>query len=288
MPDRNIQSVTILRAATADEESLHIYPPAIMASDVMHGADLLSDVALRTCSQLLSDIEPPMRDTVGLVIGTALGCLETDRIFDRSRREAHGRYASPAAFARTLPSTVAAEITLKFSLHGPSLVVSSGATSTSLAIYRAMRWMEHFQLSFCIAGGMDWLNLAAPNAPHNAHQKPPQVAAQNATKGPASTARGDQRESLENDPKNSAEPQRGDRRFAKSCVASLLLLARDVPLSAGEIWRIQRTSLTHKKRTTPADDDLHRLAGWIQNPQLLTLSNGLKFTRRPCALPADQ
>ena len=155
MPARDAQVVTIVRAATADEKSLDIYPPTAITVEAPHGADPLSDVALRTCCQLLCNIELPERDNIGLIIGTAFGCLETDRVFDRSRREADGRYASPAAFARTLPSTVAAELALKFSLRGPSLVVSSGATSTALAISRAMRWMDHFHLTFCIAGGVD-------------------------------------------------------------------------------------------------------------------------------------
>ena len=65
---------------------------------------------MHAVGKLLEQVPMEKRAGVGLVIGTTLGCLETDREFERSRREAGGRYASPTAFSRTLPSTVTAEV----------------------------------------------------------------------------------------------------------------------------------------------------------------------------------
>jgi hypothetical protein len=128
---------------------------ATACEDVIAG-DKLAALAARTMAAVLAELPEKGREKTGLMVGTTLGCLEADREFDRSRREAEGRYASPAAFTRTLPSTIAAEMAIRFGLRGPSLVVSAGAVSTAVAIRRALRWMEHFKLEYCIAAGMDW------------------------------------------------------------------------------------------------------------------------------------
>jgi hypothetical protein len=117
-------------------------------------------VALQALEPLIGAIPAEKLASTGLVLGTTLGCLEMDREFDRSRREDNGRYASPAAFSRTLPSTIAAELALQFQLTGPSLVLSSGNDSASTAIQRARAWMHHFELDYCIAGGLEF---AGPN-----------------------------------------------------------------------------------------------------------------------------
>ncbi len=149
-------TVMIIRAATANMESRCVFQPALVPATEIRGADQLADVALQACEPLVCDLDERMKSRTGLVIGTALGCLETDRDFDRSRREAGGRYASPAAFSRTLPSTVAAELSLKLSLQGPSVVLCNGVNSAALALRRAVSWMTHFDLPYCIAGGMEW------------------------------------------------------------------------------------------------------------------------------------
>ena len=147
----------ILRAAAIDSEAVSLLPLDQNAQfEDLRGADALADVALRVCAPLLDGISGGDRDRTGLVIGTGFGCLETDRVFDQSRRENGGRYASPAAFSRTLPSTVAAELALKLYLRGPSLVVSRGSTSAAVALRRAASWMVYFDLEYCIAGGVEW------------------------------------------------------------------------------------------------------------------------------------
>jgi 3-oxoacyl-(acyl-carrier-protein) synthase len=94
------------------------------------------------------------RSRIGFVVGTTVGCLEADRAFDESRRE-NVRFASPAAFAKTLPSTAAAQLALDFRLTGPSLVVSAGEVSTAVALRRAVAWMRHMRLAYVIAGGIE-------------------------------------------------------------------------------------------------------------------------------------
>lgn len=94
------------------------------------------------------------KSRVGLIVGTTLGCLEADRAFDLSRRE-NPRFASPAAFAQTLPSTVAARLALDFKLTGPSLVLAAGDVSAAVALRRGVAWMRSFGLQYVIAGGIE-------------------------------------------------------------------------------------------------------------------------------------
>jgi 3-oxoacyl-(acyl-carrier-protein) synthase len=151
----------ILRAAAIRNGSMSLLPTGQNTQiGELRGADVLADVALRACVPLLIGISDGDRDRTGLVIGTGFGCLETDRVFDQSRRDNGGRYASPAAFSRTLPSTVAAELALKLCLRGPSLVVSRGSASAAVALRRAASWMVHLDFEYCIAGGMEWTREA--------------------------------------------------------------------------------------------------------------------------------
>ena len=92
---------------------------------------------------------------VGLILGTASGSLAADRAFDCSRVDDGGKYISPAAFSRTLPSVIVAEITLALQMNGPSLLVSAPEASAALAIRRATLWMNAFDLLHCVAGGVE-------------------------------------------------------------------------------------------------------------------------------------
>jgi len=116
----------------------------------------LTDQAAALADLLLSDISRQARQTMGLFIGSVTGSLEDDRIFQRSRRTENGRYASPAAFRRTLPSTTPAELSIAFGLHGPLLVFAAGASSGLLAVRRSIAWIQTGRISLALAGMMDW------------------------------------------------------------------------------------------------------------------------------------
>jgi len=119
--------------------------------------DPLALAATNAVGQLLKDTSTEIRRAMGMVIGTTLGSLEQDRHFDESRRQDNGRYASPATFTRTLPNTIASELSIRFGIGGPTLVVSAGNASTLLALSRAAVWMQHMRLENCLAGGLEWL-----------------------------------------------------------------------------------------------------------------------------------
>jgi len=151
------RGANVVAAAGASNSEFRCFPGKATGNSEFRSPDPLASLALGALQPLVGRIPAEKRAATGLVLGTTLGCLETDRAFDRSRREHNGRYASPTAFSRTLPSTVAAELSLRFQLTGPSLVLSAGDSSAAIAVRRGVAWMRHFDLDYCIAGGIDWI-----------------------------------------------------------------------------------------------------------------------------------
>jgi hypothetical protein len=117
-------------------------------------ADALAAGLLQVVGLVVGNLPETARGEMGFLLGTTRGCLDTDWAFDRSRREG-ARYASPAAFSRTLPSTLPAEAALRWRLTGPGNVVSAGEASAAAAVRRAAAWMRAMRLPLCIAGGFD-------------------------------------------------------------------------------------------------------------------------------------
>ncbi len=122
---------------------------------VQRQAGALSAQLLVFGGLMLADLAVSIRQTMGLFLGSTHGCLTEDLRFQRSRRMDHGRFASPAAFRGTLPSTVAAELAIAFGLQGPLLVYAGGAASGVLAIIRAVRWLEAGAVPLVLAGAAD-------------------------------------------------------------------------------------------------------------------------------------
>ncbi len=154
--------ISILRAAAFDagifSELPHPrQPPAQPENLPAHSqtSDPLANILLQLATSVLTDLPPHLRQQTAIILGTPHGCLHADWEFDRSRREAHGRYASPAAFSRTLPSTLPAELSVKLALQGPLLTISASTASTALALRRAASWMQHLKISHCLTGGFD-------------------------------------------------------------------------------------------------------------------------------------
>ena len=112
-------------------------------------------------------VPPAGRETMGLFIGTRYGSLEDDRIFQASRVADGGKFASPAAFRRTLPSTVSAELTIAFGIRGPLITFADHRTPSMLAIIRAANWIAQGRMNAAIAGSLDFLSprhLGSPDS----------------------------------------------------------------------------------------------------------------------------
>ncbi len=119
-------------------------------------ADLTGDrpraLATKLALELLTHIPPEMREATGVFLGMPYGSLAADLAFQRSRRADGGQFASPAAFARTLPSTLAAQVALAGGLCGPGVVVCAGSASGAVAVARASQWICSGAMESCLAG----------------------------------------------------------------------------------------------------------------------------------------
>jgi hypothetical protein len=147
-------TIAITAAAAVDADTPIARGQARPVDPIPH-ADPLAAALLQAAEMLIGHLTPAERDRTGLVLATLHGCLATDWTFDRSRRD-EPRFASPAAFSRTLPSTLAAEAALRLTLRGPSIVLSpSNNASAALALHRAAAWMHAFSLTHCITGAFD-------------------------------------------------------------------------------------------------------------------------------------
>jgi hypothetical protein len=147
-------AVSILGAA-GESDGRHAALGGIQVSTELLSPDPAANLMLRLAAALLQRLPSDARANTGLVIGTAQGSLAADLEFDRSRREMGGRYASPAAFSRTLPSAVATALSVNLQLRGPLLTVLSAENCATLALRRAAAWMHHFHLHYCLAGAVE-------------------------------------------------------------------------------------------------------------------------------------
>lgn len=78
----------------------------------------------------------------GLVVGTAMGPIETNASFAASVREGGARAAEPRRFAYTSPNTVAGECSIAFGLGGPSFAVGGGLHAGVEALVTATLLVE--------------------------------------------------------------------------------------------------------------------------------------------------
>ncbi len=123
---------------------------------------MISTQAHGLAALLLRDVPMQQRENMGLFIGTRYGCLEDDRIFQQSRREDGGKFASPAAFRRTLPSTLPAELSIAFGIRGPLITYAESDAPAMIAIIRAYHWIATGRISTAVAGSFDFL-LTGPS-----------------------------------------------------------------------------------------------------------------------------
>ena len=119
--------------------------------------NLIAAQAMELTALLLKQVSITHRQNMGLFVGTRFGCLEDDRTFQKSRLADDGRFASPAAFRRTLPSTVPAELSIAFGIRGPLITFADPATPAMVAIIRAYHWIATGRITAAVAGSLDFL-----------------------------------------------------------------------------------------------------------------------------------
>lgn len=107
------------------------------------------------------EFDEPTRDRVGVVLGTAVGAtitLENEYVVSsESGRDWLVDPDCPTAFLyqALMPSSLAAEISCRFRVHGPAQVVSTGCTSGIDAIGYAHQLIQDGEADVVIAGAAD-------------------------------------------------------------------------------------------------------------------------------------
>jgi 3-oxoacyl-[acyl-carrier-protein] synthase II len=86
-------------------------------------------LAATAIASALDGLESLPRSRVGVVVGTSVGCLEENEVFDRTRRERGPRAVEPRRFSRTSPNLPAGECAIAFGLLGPAFAVGGGPTA---------------------------------------------------------------------------------------------------------------------------------------------------------------
>jgi hypothetical protein len=72
--------------------------------------------------------------SIGVALGTTLGCFATNAAFQRRLAAQGSSGASPRLFAATVSNAAAGEIGIAFGLAGPAITVTTGATSGLAAL----------------------------------------------------------------------------------------------------------------------------------------------------------
>ncbi|MFF3558652.1 beta-ketoacyl-[acyl-carrier-protein] synthase family protein [Streptomyces sp. NPDC002574] len=121
--------------------------------------------ALVAAAEALADsgITPEHEDTdrIGVCLGTAAGATATLEeeyavASDGGRDwEVHAEYGVPFLHRAMHPSSAAAELSLRYGLHGPSVVVSTGCTSGIDAIGHAFQTLRDGEADVVLAGAGD-------------------------------------------------------------------------------------------------------------------------------------
>lgn len=129
-----------VRRETVDPEGRH---PRFAKLD--RAARLLALGALRALGGRTLDAP-----RTGVVLATYTGCLAADERFDETRGRPEG--ASPALFPATLPTSPAAELSIRLGLGGPIFSVRSGL-ATAFAL--ASRLVERGDAEAVLACGLE-------------------------------------------------------------------------------------------------------------------------------------
>lgn len=96
----------------------------------------------------------------GVMVGSSLGCLESNRAHDRATREQPLPEMRPALFVRTVSNSVTGDISIVWRLGGPSATFVSGWTAGVDALIAAAIAIEEGRARLVLAGAVE-----APGSP---------------------------------------------------------------------------------------------------------------------------
>jgi 3-oxoacyl-[acyl-carrier-protein] synthase II len=140
-------------SAIDDFEAERYMPPQVAA-----GTDTFAQYAIAASVDAVRDAgleAPPDAEMTAVVLGTALSSVETVAASQRGL-DAQGVDGIDRKFhIKAWPSMAAAQVALRWQLHGPLLTIATACASSLDAIGTAARMIATGQADFAIAGGAD-------------------------------------------------------------------------------------------------------------------------------------
>lgn len=124
--------------------------------------DRHSEFALASVSLALRNacLDPAGEDParIGIVMGTAFGCLATMRLFYEGVVEKGPRLAKPVLFPHAYANTSISLAAIEFGIKGPHAAVTSGAAASAEALLYALDLIRSGRAEVVLAGGAEALS----------------------------------------------------------------------------------------------------------------------------------
>ena len=147
-----------VRAPSLDGLPEAIRARASRAERVTQLAFSAAGPALRMAGLAMTEGDP--RPRMGIVLGTAFGCLLTNAAYQRRLAEGGPSAASPRLFAATVSNAAAGELSIAYRLGGPAITLTAGGVAGLAAIGHAVDLLQAEQADVLLAGGMDAADAA--------------------------------------------------------------------------------------------------------------------------------
>jgi 3-oxoacyl-[acyl-carrier-protein] synthase II len=148
-----ITGLGVVRAPALDVLQESVRTRASRAERVTQLALSAAGAALAMAGLAVTEGDP--RSRLGIVFGTAFGCLLTNAAYQRRFAEGGAPAASPRLFAATVSNAAAGEVAIAYRLGGPSITLTAGRVSGLVAIAHAVDLLEAGQADAVLAGGID-------------------------------------------------------------------------------------------------------------------------------------
>jgi 3-oxoacyl-[acyl-carrier-protein] synthase II len=98
---------------------------------------------------------PARRERLGVVLGTAFGCLLTNAAYQQRLAAGGAAAASPRLFAATVSNAAAGELAIAFGLAGPGITLTAGVAAGTAAVDHACDLLAAGRAAAVVAGGVD-------------------------------------------------------------------------------------------------------------------------------------
>jgi 3-oxoacyl-[acyl-carrier-protein] synthase II len=104
------------------------------------------------------DLKNMDRSSMGLILGSATGCLASTQLFFNDYLEKGPRFVKPILFPHAYANTTISLLAIEYGLNGYHLNFSSGATSSSGALLHAYDMVRTGRCALAFAGGFEALS----------------------------------------------------------------------------------------------------------------------------------